>query len=195
MKNKSFISAFIFIIFISTSNMCSAEQTMQFSQNVIPMNPIMSNLDKMKQEPHHQKHFTKEEMEKKRAEFEKRLNLTEEQKNYIEINKEKDREKIKPIIKKIHKKRIDYMMLETNQEIDEESKIKQKKELKNEIKELKLQADNCRKENMKNFEAILTEEQKIEFEKIKAEQKQEMEKRRKEFLKQKNNNNLFPKLF
>ena len=86
-------------------------------------------------------------------------------------------------------------MLETNQEIDEESKIKQKKELKNEIKELKLQADNCRKENMKNFEAILTEEQKIEFEKIKAEQKQEMEKRRKEFLKQKNNNNLFPKLF
>ena len=44
-----------------------------------------------------------------------------------------------------------------------------------------MQADNCRKENMKNFESILTEKQKKEFSKIKEEQRKNMEKRKKEF--------------
>ena len=199
MKNKHTISIFAFIILIATSTKCFAEQNLQVSQRVMPMNTIMSTLDKQKQIPHHPRHFTKEEMDAKKAEFEKRLNLTEEQKAQIEINKQKDKEKIKPIIDKLHQKKLDYMLLESNSEIDEQTKIKQKEELQNEIKELKFQADNCRKENMKNFEAILSEEQKVEFEKIKIEQKNEIKKRKQEFHKkmqsQKKKNYLFPKLF
>ena len=45
--------------------------------------------------------------------------------------------------------------------------------------------DKCRKENMQRFEAVLTDKQKAEFAKIKEEQKQEMEKRRLEYEKQK----------
>ena len=197
MKNKHTISIFAFIILIATSNKCFAEQNLQLSQRVMPMNPVMSTLDK--QIPHPPRHFTKEEMEAKKAEFEKRLNLTEEQKTKIEINKQKDKEKIKPIIDKLHQKKLDYMMLEANSEIDEQTKAKQKEELRNEIRELKFQADSCRKENMKNFESILTEEQKLEFNKIKTEQRKEMEKRKQEFHKkmrsQHKNNYLFPKLF
>lgn len=199
MKNKHIISTFAFIILITASNKCFAEQNLQFSQKVLPMNPIMSTLDKQKQIPHHHKHFTKEEMEAKKVEFEKRLNLTEEQKKQIEINKQNDKEKIKPIIDKLHQKKLDYMMLEANADIDEQTKTKQKEELQNEIKELKFQADNCRKENMQNFEAILSDEQKAEFEKIKIEQKTELEKRKQEFHKkrqsQNKKNQLFPKLF
>lgn len=199
MKNKHTISIFAFIILITNSSKCFAEQNLQLSQRVMPMNPVMSTLDKQKQIPHHPRHFTKEEMEAKKLEFEKRLNLTEEQKIQIEKNKKKDKEKIKPIIDKLHQKKLDYMMLESNNEIDEQTKAKQKEELRNEIRELKFQADNCRKENMKNFEAILSEEQKLEFEKIKIEQKKEIEKRKKEFHKKRQSQNqmkqFFPKLF
>lgn len=199
MKNKHTISIFAFIILIATSNKCFADSNMQFSQNILPMKPIMSTLDKQKQIPHPPRHFSKEEMDAKKVEFEKRLNLTEEQKIQVEINKQNDKEKIKPIIDKLHQKKIDYKMIETNTNIDEQTKTKMKEELQNEIKELKFQADNCRKENMQRFEALLTDEQKIEFEKIKAEQKIELEKRKQEYNKKMQSQNkqkfMFPKLF
>ena len=88
------------------------------------MKPIMSALDKQKQIPHPPRHFSKEEMDAKKVEFEKRLNLTEEQKIQVEINKQNDKEKIKPIIDKLHQKKIDYKMLETNTNIDEQTKTK-----------------------------------------------------------------------
>ena len=44
---------------------------------------------------------SKAEMEAKKAEFEKRLNLTEEQKVQIEKNKQKDKETMKPIFDKM----------------------------------------------------------------------------------------------
>ena len=196
MKNKHIISTFVFVFLIATSNKCFAEPNLQFSQNVMPMNPVSTQKVDVKPNIQPPKHFSKEEMANKKAEFEKRLNLTDEQKTQIEINKQKDKEKIKPIIDKLHQKKIDYMMLESNSELDEVTKTKQKFELKNEIKELKFQADKCRKENMKSFEALLTDEQKVEFEKIKIEQRQEMEKRKQQHHKKLNSQNkMFPKLF
>ena len=120
----------------------------------------------------------KARMEAKKAEFEKRLNLTEEQKQTIEANKIKDREKMAPIMKDIREKQKSFKEIDSNANLTVEQKEKEKQKVKAEIKALKGQADKYRQENMKSFENVLTPQQKTEFEKIKKEQKQEMEKKR-----------------
>ena len=120
----------------------------------------------------------KAQMEAKKAEFEKRLNLTEEQKQTIEANKIKDREKMAPIMKEIREKQKSFKAIDENANLTAEQKQKEKQQVKAEIKALKAQADKYRQDNMKSFENVLTPQQKAEFEKIKKEQKQEMEKKR-----------------
>ena len=73
MKNKHIILTVAFVILITTSNKSFAEQTLQFSQNVMPMNPVVVEQNNQKPNMQHPKHFSKEEMEAKKAEFEKRL--------------------------------------------------------------------------------------------------------------------------
>ena len=131
------------------------------------------------------KHFNKAEMQAKKAEFEKRLNLTEEQKKQIEENRKNDHEKVKPVVEQIKQKRQEIKSVIEDTKLSEEEKSKKTAELLKELDALKLQADNLRKENMQNFENVLTEKQKKEFAKIKKEQKQEMEKRKKQFEKSK----------
>lgn len=126
-------------------------------------------------------HPTKEEMEAKRAEFEKRLKLSDEQKKQIELNKQKDIETIKPIIDELHAKIAEKHKIRQNKELKVGEAEKMMADVDKQIRDLKIQADNLRKENMKNFENLLTEKQKKEFAKIKDEQKKEMEKRRKNF--------------
>ena len=102
----------------------------------------------------------KARMEAKKAEFEKRLNLTEEQKQTIEANKIKDREKMAPIMKDIREKQKSFRAIDTNPDLTAEQKQKEKQKVKAEIKALKVQADKYRQENMKNFENVLTPQQK-----------------------------------
>lgn len=128
--------------------------------------------------PHHP---SKAEMETKKAEFEKRLNLTEEQKKQIEENRVKDHEKIKPFIEQKMAKKGEIKKLREDSSLSEEEKAKKIGELRREIKEIHVQERKIHEENMKNFETLLTEKQKKEFAKIRAEQKSEMEKRRKAF--------------
>ncbi len=129
----------------------------------------------------HPPFHSKEEMEAKRAEIDKRLNLTEEQKTQIEQNREKDRAKIKPVIEKIHADRKALHEIYSDEKLTQAEKDKKAEKIKKDLVKQKAQADKSRKENMKKFEAILTPEQKVEFEKIKQEQKAEMEKRKTEF--------------
>ena len=124
---------------------------------------------------------SKEEMEAKKAEIDKRLNLTEEQKLQIGKNKEKDRKKIKPIIDKIHADKKELHDIYDNETLTRAEKDKKAKKYKKDLAKQKVLADKYRKENMKSFESVLTTEQKVEFEKIKQEQKAEMEKRKAEF--------------
>ncbi len=124
---------------------------------------------------------SKAEMEDKKAEIDKRLNLTDEQKQKLEKIKEKDRAKIKPVIDKMHAKKAELHKIYTDDSLSKEQKDKKAAAVKKDLNKLRVQADNCRKENMKNFESVLTPEQKTEFGKIKEEQKAEMKKRRAEF--------------
>ena len=107
-------------------------------------------------------------------EFERRLNLTEEQKAFAKEQRAQSIEKIKPILDeiKIKKEQLNQMKL---QGVQTENTVK----LENELKELRQQAHEVRKSNMKAFEATLTEEQRKEIQKMKNEGRKEFERNKK----------------
>lgn len=127
------------------------------------------------------RHPSRAEMDKKRAEIDKRLKLTDKQKKQIELQKQQDREKIKPVLDSMRAKKQEFRAIQEDNTLSQEDKDKKLKEVKDSLKELKQQADTLRKENMQNFENVLTDKQKKEFAKIKEEQKKEMELRKKQF--------------
>lgn len=100
-----------------------------------------------------------------RAEFEKRLNLTDAQKAKIEKNRKADMAKLKPIKDQIRaKKEAKYEIIKKYEETNPDL-IK----LNKEIKALKDQEHKIMEANRKSFEAMLTKEQKAELAKMKAE--------------------------
>lgn len=105
--------------------------------------------------------------QKGKAEFEKRLNLTEAQKEKIKKNHEADRAKMEPIMQKLHEK--EKAKFEIIKQYEESNPELQK--LNKEIKVLKEQRHKLMEQNKKAFESILTKEQKAELEKMKAERK------------------------
>lgn len=104
-------------------------------------------------------------------EFDRRLNLTDEQKAFAKAQREKSIEKIKPIIDEIKAKKAKIETLTIQNAPAEEISA-----LDNEVKELRKQAHEIRKANMKAFEATLTESQKKELQKMKNEGRKEFEK-------------------
>lgn len=189
MNKKLIMSAAAVLVFVSANCLCYASDAVQtpvkpaamekFNHPIAPGPEAFD--DQVPMHKFHPNYPSKEEMQKKKAEFEKRLKLTDEQKKQIELNKQKDIENIKPIMEEIKAKRIEARAINENKELTIGEAEQQRAEIYKQIKVLRVQADNLRKENMKNFESILTEKQKKEFAKIKEEQKKEMEKRRKNF--------------
>lgn len=103
--------------------------------------------------------------DKHRAEFERRLNLTEAQKAKIEKNRKADIAKLKPIKEQIRaKKEAKFEIIKKYEETNPDL-IK----LNKEIKALKEQEHKIMEANRKSFEALLTKEQKAELAKMKAE--------------------------
>lgn len=100
--------------------------------------------------------------------LEDKLNLTDKQKAQVKANRIKARKEMKPIITAIGDKKeaiLDVMDSDLPKD-QQEVKIKA---LKEEIKALHKQANTLREKNMKEFENLLTAEQKVKFEKIKKE--------------------------
>lgn len=118
-------------------------------------------------------------------EFEKRLNLTDEQKQIAKAQREASIEKIKPIMEQIKNKKAEIEMTKMSrmaqQAIDERVA-----ELQGEIRELRKQTHEIRKENMKAFEATLTDDQKKELKKMKEEGRKHFEKMKKQRAKARN---------
>ena len=98
------------------------------------------------QKPEEFKRMTPEE---RRAEFQKRLNLTDEQKAKLDTIKAEEQKKLEPIRNKMKKKH-------------------------EEMRELIQSEAEIRKSSMDKFEALLTAEQKAELEKMKAEIQEKM---------------------
>ena len=106
-----------------------------------------------------------------REDFEKRLNLTQEQKNIAKAQREKSIEKIKPLIEQINTKKEEMTKLSSEKDAELYNK------LEGEIRALRRQCHEIRKENMKAFEASLTDVQKKEMQKMKEEGRKRFEAR------------------
>lgn len=113
------------------------------------------------------------DFQKRRAEFEKRLNLTDEQKQKAEELHKQGFEKMKPIMEKMKEKQKEIFALKGK--TDEQS-VQQRENLKKQIGALREEAREIKKQNMKDFENILTKKQKKELEKIKKEGRKNFDK-------------------
>lgn len=118
-----------------------------------------------------QKDFKGQKPPKKmeRPNLDERLKLTEEQKTKAHEIRMKGREQIKPIVDKIKVKKEEIKKVAENTKIAQEQKEETINALEVEILKLKQEARKLRMENTKEFEAILTADQKAEFAKIKEE--------------------------
>ena len=116
-----------------------------------------------------------------KAEFEKRLKLTDEQKVQAKAIHEKGFEKIKPIFDQMKLKHEELESVKKSN-LSEEAKTEKITALKKEIRDLRHQARAVKMENMKEFESILTDKQKKELQKIKEEGRKKFEKAHKKSL-------------
>ena len=100
--------------------------------------------------------------------IDERLNLTEAQKKQAHELRMKGHEKIKPVFAKIQDTKQKIVKVNSS-DLKQEDKDVLLNTLNEELKTYLAEAKQIRMENAKEFESILTDEQKTEFEKIKKE--------------------------
>ena len=112
-----------------------------------------------------------------KQDFEKRLNLTDKQKEKAKKIHQKGFEQMKPIMKQTAEKRKEIEAIKANNDLTEQDKQEQIKQKVEEMKALHKQAHEIRKANSQEFEKILNKKQKQELEKMKAEGRARFEKK------------------
>ena len=108
--------------------------------------------------------------------FEKRLNLSDKQKEKAKKIHQKGFEKMKPIMEKTAAKHKEIEAIKGNKDLTEQEKQEQIKTKVDELKILNKKAQEIRKSNSQEFEKILNKKQKKELEKMKAEGRARFEK-------------------
>ena len=125
---------------------------------------------------------SKEEMMKikkaREAAFEKKLGLTEEQKEKAKELRIKGHQQMKPVMEQIRAKKKEAEMVKLSR-IATWAQEEKLAVLDKEIQELEKQAASIRKQNMKDFESILTRDQKKILKQMKKEGRQRFEERKK----------------
>ena len=111
----------------------------------------------------------------KRQGLDERLNLTEEQKQKAHEIRMNGHEKMKPVFEKMKAKKAEIKEI-AESDLSQAEKEKKIAPLKNDLRELKKEARQIRIDNTKEFEAILTPEQKAEFIKIKQQARENAKK-------------------
>ena len=117
---------------------------------------------------------------KRKAEFEKRLKLTDEQKAKAEAIRKKGMEQMKPLMVKLQEKKGEIEGIKQSKllERDKQAQIEQ---LQKEIMALKRGMHELRMQNMKEFESLLTAKQLKELKKMKDEGRKKFEKEHKKY--------------
>ena len=124
----------------------------------------------------------KADMKARQNEFEKKLGLTEEQKEKARELRMKGHDEIKPIIDQIKAKKQEANAVMRSR-IAVEDQEKKLAEIKKEIQALKKEAKDIRIKNMKEFESILTDDQKKTLAKMKKEARKNFAKKHKKHTK------------
>lgn len=109
-----------------------------------------------------------------KADFDKKLKLTDEQKAQAKELRQKGHEQMKPLIEQSIAKR-----KELKAAIDSNKDYKTIEKIKSELRDIDKQIREVRKQNMKDFESILTKKQKKTLDKIKKEGRKKFEKEHK----------------
>lgn len=112
------------------------------------------------------------------------LNLTPEQAQKAKEMRERSKSKIMPIVESLKTERQKLRQLKESNASQEEIKAQ-----KDKVIALRKQAQQIREQNMKEFETILTPDQKVKFAKFKEERKVMMKNKFEERKKQGFNNN------
>lgn len=145
------------------------------SVGCIAFTPTAFAVEKGSVQMTHPQHPSKEEMKKQ---FEQRLNLSEKQKEKAKIIHRQGREQMHPIIMQIEVKRQEIETVKLTR-ISEKAQQERINQLNSEIENLEKQAQEIRKKNTQDFEAILNKKQKAELEQMKAEGRARFEKQHK----------------
>ena len=98
--------------------------------------------------------------------LEEELNLTEEQKQQARQNRINGRKQMKPTMDELRAKKDEVLDI-IDSELSDDIKKEKLQKLQSEIKTLHKKANELRESNMKEFEKILTSEQKTKFEQLK----------------------------
>ncbi len=115
--------------------------------------------------------MSREKAEKQKAAFEKRLNLTDEQKAKAEELRKQDHQEMRPLMEAIKTKHEELDAAKKANSSEEEIK-----KIKSDIGELHKKLHEQKMQNMKDFEAILTDKQLKELKKMKEEGRKKFEK-------------------
>lgn len=113
-------------------------------------------------------HKVAPDIEKARADFEQKLGLTDAQKAQAKELRKQGFEKMKPIIVKTQAKIAEAEAVKKSQ-LTENAKKEQLAQIDKDLADLHKQMNEIRKSNMKDFEAILTSEQKKTLDEMKKE--------------------------
>lgn len=136
--------------------------------------PVQKDTQNMQNQP------SKEEIMQRRkareAAFEQKLGLTDEQKAKARELRIKAHEKMKPIMEEIKAKKQEAKMVKLSR-IAVQAQKEKLAVLDAEIKELEKKANEIRKQNMKEFESILTRNQKKILKQMKKEGRKKFEER------------------
>lgn len=159
---KTLILASLLIFATSMASFAATEKTVQTEQvpNVNSAKPYC----KMPPPP------KGPDFQKRNEEFEKRINLTDEQKAKAKELREQGFEKMKPIMEKMKEKQDSLKKLEKSED------VQNVQQLHKELGALKREAHEIRMQNMKEFESILTKKQQQELKKMKEEGRKNFEK-------------------
>lgn len=115
------------------------------------------------------------------AAFEQKLGLTEVQKLKARELRKSGHEKIEPVMKDIRAKKQEAEMIRRSK-LTVEAQEEKLTVIDKDLATLEKQAQQIRKQNMKDFEAILTKDQKKTLKNMKKEGRKNFEKNRKELL-------------
>ncbi len=115
------------------------------------------------------------------AAFEQKLSLTEVQKLKAREMRKAGHEKIEPVMKDLRAKRQEAEAIR-NSKLTNEAKEEKLTAIDKDITELQKQAQTIRKQNMKDFESILTKDQKKTLKNMKKEGRKNFDKHKKDLV-------------
>ena len=126
---------------------------------------------------------TKEEMQKihkaREAAFEQKLGLTEAQKVQARELRKQGFERMKPVMDEIHQKRLETRKIKQS-DLSAAEREEKLAVIDKDLQELQKKAREIKKQNMKEFEEILTKEQKKTLKNMKKEGRKKFEQTRKQ---------------